>query len=37
MGLFKRLFNKQGESKTDIYPIVPEAMKGVFMKGIGMH
>ena len=36
MRLFKRLF-KQGESKAEVYPIVPEGMKGVFMQGIGMH
>ncbi len=36
MRLFKRLF-KQGKSKPEVYPIVPEGMKGVFMKGIGMH
>ena len=36
MRLFKRLFQR-GASKADVYPIVPEGMKGVFMKGIGMH
>jgi hypothetical protein len=36
MGLFGKLFG-QKEQKTDVYPEVPEGMKGVFMKGIGMH
>jgi hypothetical protein len=36
MGFFGKLF-AQKEKKKDIYPDVPDGMKGVFMKGIGMH
>jgi hypothetical protein len=35
MSLLKKLFSKS--ESNDVYPIVPEGMNGVFMKGIGMH
>jgi hypothetical protein len=34
MGLFQKLFGSSNP-KTDVYPDVPEGMKGVFMKGVG--
>lgn len=36
MGLFSKWFGPK-ERKMEVYPDVPEGMKGVFMKGIGMH
>jgi hypothetical protein len=36
MGLFSKLFG-QRQPRQIVYPDVPEGMKGVFMKGIGMH
>jgi hypothetical protein len=36
MGLFKKWFGQE-TLKREVYPEVPEGMKGVFMKGIGMH
>jgi hypothetical protein len=36
MSILRKIFGL-GESKEEVYPDVPEGMKGVFMKGIGMH
>jgi hypothetical protein len=36
MSLLKKLFGL-GKAKEDVYPDIPEGMKGVFMKEIGMH
>jgi copper chaperone CopZ len=36
VSFFQRIFG-QRESKKEAYPVVPEGMKGVMMKGIGMH
>jgi hypothetical protein len=36
MNFFGKIFGKK-ERKQETFPDIPENMKGVFMKGIGMH
>jgi hypothetical protein len=36
MGVFSKWFG-QRKTEPEVFPMVPEGMKGVFMKGIGMH